>query len=103
MIRPGGLPRSSAGWRTTPGHWRTRTSCWMCLTPSRANLTVKPAAANTVARKRAVLSNVLGYGVGRGLDANPLAAAAKVWTPPKTTEGMVDPRVVVSRRQAEEL
>jgi integrase len=63
----------------------------------------KPAAANTVARKRAVLSNVLDYGVGRGLDANPLAAAAKVWTPPKTTEGAVDPRVVVSRRQAEEL
>ena len=63
----------------------------------------KPAAANTVARKRAVLSNVLDYGVGRGLDANPLAAAAKVWTPPKTTEGLVDPRVVVNRRQAEEL
>jgi integrase len=63
----------------------------------------KPAAANTVARKRAVLSNVLDYGVGRGLDANPLPAAAKVWTPPKTTEGAVDPRVVVNRRQAEEL
>ena len=63
----------------------------------------KPAAANTVARKRAVLSNVLDYGVGRGLDANPLPAAAKVWTPPKTTEGVVDPRVVVNRRQAEEL
>jgi integrase len=63
----------------------------------------KPAAANTVARKRAVLSNVLDYGVGRGLDANPLPAAAKMWTPPKTTEGMVDPRVVVNRRQAEEL
>ena len=63
----------------------------------------KPAAANTVARKRAVLSNVFDYGVGRGLNANPLSAAAKVWTPPKTTEGMVDPRVVVNRRQAEEL
>jgi integrase len=62
-----------------------------------------PAAANTVARKRAVLINVLEYGVGRGLNANPLPAAAKVWTPPKTTEGMVDPRVVVNRRQAEEL
>ena len=62
-----------------------------------------PAAANTVARKRAVLSNVLDYGVGRGLTANPLPAAAKVWTPPKTTEGMVDPRVVVNRRQVEEL
>jgi integrase len=63
----------------------------------------KPAAANTVARKRAVLSNVLDYGVGRGLNASPLAAAAKVWTSPKTTEGTVDPRVVVSRHQAEEL
>jgi integrase len=62
-----------------------------------------PAAANTVARKRAVLSNVLDYGVGRGLNTSPLPAAAKVWTPPKTTEGMVDPRVVVNRRQAEEL
>jgi integrase len=62
-----------------------------------------PAAANTVARKRAVLSNVLDYGVGRGLDANPLPLAAKMWTPPRTTEGVVDPRVVVNRRQAEEL
>ncbi|HLM88460.1 MAG TPA: hypothetical protein VK284_05440 [Streptosporangiaceae bacterium] len=61
------------------------------------------AAANTVARKRAVLSNVLDYGVGRGLDANPLPQAAKMWTPPRTTEGVVDPRVVVNRRQAEEL
>src|SRR5262249_17249726 len=50
-----------------------------------------PAAANTVARKRAVLSNVLDYGVGRGLNANPLTAAAKAWAPPKTTEDMVDP------------
>jgi integrase len=62
-----------------------------------------PAAANTVARKRAVLSNVLDYGIGRGLDANPLPQAAKMWTPPRTTEGVVDPRVVVNRRQAEEL
>ena len=37
----------------------------------------KPAAANTVARKRAVLSNVLDYGVGRGLDASPLPAPRK--------------------------
>jgi integrase len=62
-----------------------------------------PAAANTVARKRAVLSNVLDYGVGRGLAASPLPAAAKVWTAPKTTEGAVDPRVVVNRHQAEQL
>jgi integrase len=63
----------------------------------------KRAAANTIARKRAVLSNVLDYGVGRGLDANPLPAAAKMWTQPKTTEGIVDPRVVVNHRQAERL
>jgi integrase len=63
----------------------------------------KRAAANTIARKRAALSKVLDYGIGRGLDANPLPAAAKAWTQPKTTEGVVDPRVVVNRRQAEEL
>jgi integrase len=61
------------------------------------------AAANTIARKRAVLSNVLDYGVGRGLDVNPLPAAAKMWNQPKTTEGVVDPRVVVNRRQTEAL
>jgi hypothetical protein len=48
------------------------------------------AAANAVARKRAVLSNVLDYGIGRGLDANPLPQAAKMWTPPRTIEGVVD-------------
>ncbi len=63
----------------------------------------KRAAANTVARKRAALSNVLDYGIGRGLETNPLPAAAKMWNQPKTTEGMVDPRVVVNRRQAEAL
>ena len=63
----------------------------------------QPAAANTVARKRAVLSNVLDYGVGHGLATSPPPAAAKVWAPPKTTEGAVDPRVVVKRRQADEL
>jgi integrase len=61
------------------------------------------AAPNTIARKRAVLSNVLDYGVGRGLDVNPLPQAAKMWHQPKTTEGIVDPRVVVNRRQAEAL
>ncbi len=61
------------------------------------------AAANTIARKRAVLSNVLDYGVGRGLEVNPLPAAARMWNQPKTTEGMIDPRVVVNRRQAEAL
>jgi integrase len=63
----------------------------------------KRAVANTVARKRAALSNVLGYGIGRGLETNPLPAAAKMWNQPKTTEGMVDPRVAVNRRQAEAL
>jgi integrase len=61
------------------------------------------AAANTIARKRAVLSNVLDYAVGRGLDTNPLPRVAGMWTSPKTTEGVVDPQVVVNRRQAEEL
>jgi hypothetical protein len=46
---------------------------------------------------------VLSYAVGRGLDVNPLPRAAKMWTKPKTTEGIVDPRVVVNRRQADEL
>ena len=106
MIRPRRSLKSCAGWRTTPGRWRTwltRTSMLDVLDAISCKLDGKPAAANTVARKRAVLSNVLDYGVGRGLDANPLPAAAKVWTPPKTTEGVVDPRVVVNRRQAEEL
>ena len=63
----------------------------------------KPAAANTIARKRAVLSNVLDYAIGRGLEINPLPRAAKMWTKPKTTEGVVDPRVVINRRQADRL
>jgi len=62
----------------------------------------KPAAANTVARKRAVLHNVLEHAVGRGLDVNPLPAAAKLWTQPTTT-GTVDPQVVVNRSQADAL
>jgi integrase len=61
------------------------------------------AAANTIARKRAVLSNVLDYGIGRGLETNPLPAAARMWNQPKTTEGAVDPRIVVNHRQAEAL
>jgi integrase len=61
------------------------------------------AAPNTIARKRAVLSNVLEFGVGRGLDANPLPQAVKVWNPPETTDSVVDPQVVVNRRQAEQL
>lgn len=61
------------------------------------------AAPNTIARKRAVLSNVLEFGVGRGLDANPLPQAVKVWNPPETSGGVVDPQVVVNRKQAEQL
>jgi integrase len=61
-----------------------------------------PAAANTVARKRAVLYNVLEHAVGRGLEVNPLPQAAKLWSPPKTVE-TVDPRVVINRLQADEL
>jgi integrase len=45
----------------------------------------------------------LDYAVGRGLEVNPLPRAAKMWTKPKTTEGVVDPRVVINRRQADEL
>lgn len=63
----------------------------------------KRAAANTIARKRAVLSNVLDYAVGRGLDVNPLPHAAKMWTRPRTIEGIVDPQVVINPRQADEL
>ncbi|MGA2826544.1 MAG: hypothetical protein ABSF03_10515, partial [Streptosporangiaceae bacterium] len=50
----------------------------------------KPAAANPIARKRAVLGNVLDYAVGRGLDINALPQATKMRTKPKTTEGVVD-------------
>ena len=50
-----------------------------------------------------MLSNVLDYGIGRGLETNPLPAAARMWNQPTTTEGAVDPRVVVNRRQAEAL
>lgn len=60
------------------------------------------AAANTVARKRAVLHSVLEHAVGRGLETNPLPQAAKLWTPPRTVE-TVDPQVVVNRTQADAL
>ncbi len=62
----------------------------------------KPAAANTIARKRAVLNNVLEHAIGNGLAANPLPDAARKWHAPKTTEA-VDPQVVVNRRHAEAL
>jgi integrase len=62
----------------------------------------KPAAANTIARKRAILHNVIEHAVGNGLAANPLPDAARKWRAPKTAEA-VDPQVVVNRRQAEAL
>lgn len=62
----------------------------------------KLAAANTVARKRAVLFNVLEHALGRGLEVNPLPQAAKLWSSPKTVE-TVDPQVVVNRKQADAL
>ncbi|MDA2804578.1 tyrosine-type recombinase/integrase [Nocardiopsis suaedae] len=59
----------------------------------------KRASGNTIARKRAVLSNVLEFGVGEFLDGNPLPAASKKWNPPKAVEE-VDPRVVINPEQA---
>jgi hypothetical protein len=53
--------------------------------------------------KPAVLSNVLDYGVGRGLDVNPLPRAGKMWTSPRTTEGAVDPQVVLNTRDSRRL
>jgi integrase len=59
------------------------------------------AAANTIARKRAVFHALLEYAVElEELPANPLHKVK--WKPPKTTE-TVDPRVVVNPRQAQEL
>jgi integrase len=62
----------------------------------------KAAAANTIARKRAILHNVIEHAVGNGLACNPLPDAARKWRAPKTAEA-VDPQVVVNRRQAEVL
>jgi integrase len=59
------------------------------------------AAANTIARKRAVFHNALGYAVETGLlDANP--ADQVTWRPPKAS-GAVTPQVVASPAQAEAL
>ncbi len=58
----------------------------------------KPASPNTVARKRAVFYNALGYAVEVGLlVANPIDRIA--WRAPRSVE-TVDRRVVVNRRQA---
>ncbi|MEV4253204.1 site-specific integrase [Spirillospora sp. NPDC049652] len=60
-----------------------------------------PAKASTVARHRAVLTNVLNYAVEVGaLDYNPADKLA--WKPPALTR-QVDPRVVASPQQVREL
>jgi integrase len=61
----------------------------------------KQAAAKTVARKRAVLYNVLDYAVERKLlTANRLSEVK--WRAPKTVRA-IDKRVVINVRQAEQL
>jgi site-specific recombinase XerD len=61
----------------------------------------KPAAPNTVARKRAILYNVFEYAVEEGLlVANPIDYLG--WKTPKTTE-TVDRRSVVNPDQARRL
>jgi integrase len=59
------------------------------------------AAANTIARKRAVFHNALGYAVETGLlDANPADRVS--WRPPQAS-GAVNPHVVASPRQVQVL
>jgi len=59
------------------------------------------AAANTANRKRAVLNNLMQYGIEVGaLSANPLKAVK--WTRPRTVK-TVDPRTVVNSDQARRL
>ncbi|MCO5967929.1 tyrosine-type recombinase/integrase [Actinoallomurus soli] len=61
----------------------------------------KPAAAATVARKRAIFYNVLQYAVElEELDSNPIDRVR--WKPVKVAEA-VDPRVVINPGQAREL
>jgi integrase len=59
------------------------------------------AAANTIARKRAVFTGALQYAIELGhIPSSPLGRLT--WTPPKTDD-VVDPRRVVNPRQAREL
>lgn len=61
----------------------------------------KPAAANTIARRRSVLSSILGYAVDEGLlDANPLGRSR--WNAPDAAHS-VDPDVVINPEQARAL
>ena len=66
-----------------------------------ARLDGKPAAANTIARRRSVISSVLGYAVDEGLlDANPLARSQ--WAAPDAVH-TVNPDVVINPDQARAL
>ncbi|MGA8458220.1 MAG: tyrosine-type recombinase/integrase [Streptosporangiaceae bacterium] len=59
------------------------------------------SGATTIARKRSVFANVLGYAIElEELTANPLDRLS--WKPPKVSE-VVDRRVVVNPRQARQL
>lgn len=59
------------------------------------------AAANTVARKRAVFAGALQYAIELGhIPSSPLGRLT--WTPPKTDD-VVDPRRVINPRQAQQL
>lgn len=61
----------------------------------------KPAAASTVARKRAIFYNAVEYAVELGhLSGNPVASIK--WRAPKVTEA-VNPRVVINHGQARAL
>jgi integrase len=61
----------------------------------------KPAAANTIARRRSVLSSVLGFAVDEGvLDSNPLARSR--WKAPDAVRA-VDPDIVINHEQAQAL
>ena len=61
----------------------------------------RPAAASTVARKRAIFYNAVEYAVELGhLNGNPIASIK--WRAPKITEA-VNPRVVINHRQAQQL
>jgi len=71
--------------------------------PGRARLTVgwRPAAANTIARKRAVFYAALRYAVDLGhLESHPLDRLR--WTAPKVAEA-VDRRAVVDHERARRL
>jgi integrase len=61
----------------------------------------KPAAANTISRRRSVIHNMLGYAVDEGLlDVNPLTRSH--WSAPDVVHA-VDPDVVINHDQARAL